>query len=169
MASLTMFEGRLGEAYSTFMIMNGANEGVQWGRRGGMGARYHDRTSETNIEKLSGPVHVSIDSISAGSVKVASTVVFLNGDSNNAAAYQTAMTSSTCTASSSIFGTSFDDVAVDASSVKPNTVANPKSNAETLSMSIATVLGAWLLMVMLYGSAKRSVCCTAMHFDKMEG
>lgn len=39
MASLTMFEGRLGEAYSTFMIMNGANEGVQWGRRGGMGAR----------------------------------------------------------------------------------------------------------------------------------
>lgn len=81
-------------------------------------------TLETNIEKLSGsPVQVSIDSISAGSVKVASTVVFLNGNSSSAAAYQTAMTSGT--ASSSIFGTSFGAVAVDASSVKPSTVANP--------------------------------------------
>ncbi len=28
MASLTLFEGRLSAAYSTVMIMNGANEGV---------------------------------------------------------------------------------------------------------------------------------------------
>ncbi len=89
-----------------------------------MGVLQFITTLETNIEKLSGsPVQVSIDSISAGSVKVASTVVFLNGNSNSAAAYQTAMTSGT--ASSSIFGTSFGAVAVDASSVKPSTVANP--------------------------------------------
>lgn len=100
-----------------------------------MGVLQFITTLETNIEKLSGsPVQVSIDSISAGSVKVASTVVFLN----SAAAYQTAMTSGT--ASSSIFGTSFGAVAVDASSVKPSTVANPSKAIYTCLYSPKLVI-----------------------------
>ena len=92
-------------------------------------------TLETNIEKLSGsPVQVNIDSISAGSVKVASTVIFLNGNSDSASAYQTAMTSGT--ASASIFGTSFGSVAVDASSVKPSTVANPSKTVLTVQFDV---------------------------------
>ena len=87
-------------------------------------------TLTTNIEKLSGsPVQVTVDSVTAGSVTVATTVVFLSGDSSSASAYQSALTSGD---TSSVFGTSFGDIAVDASSVKTATVTNP-SESETLS------------------------------------
>ena len=76
-----------------------------------------------NIEALSGsPVQVTIDSISAGSVKVASTVVFLNGDASSASTYQTALVSGD---TSKVFGSSFGDISVDTSSIKTVTVSNP--------------------------------------------
>ena len=81
-------------------------------------------TVEKNIETLSGsPVQVTIDSVSAGSVNVVTTTVFLNGNADSAAAYQTAMTGGS--ASSVIFGTAFGSVAVDTSSVKAESVNNP--------------------------------------------
>lgn len=80
-------------------------------------------TLTNNIEALSGsPVQVTINSISAGSVKIASTVVFLNGDASSASTYKTALTSGDVT---SVFGTSFGGVAVDSSSVRTATVSNP--------------------------------------------
>ena len=76
-----------------------------------------------NVEALSGSaVQVTIDSVTAGSVKVASTVVFLSGDSASASSYQAAITSGNAT---SVFGTSFGAVAVDQSSIKASTVSNP--------------------------------------------
>ena len=81
-------------------------------------------TIEANVQSLSGsPVQVTIDSITAGSVSVATTTIFLNGDSNSALAYQTTMTSGN--AASRIFGTGFGSVAVDASSVNTKSVSNP--------------------------------------------
>ena len=51
-------------------------------------------TLTTNIEKLSGsPVQVTVDSVTAGSVTVATTVVFLSGESSSASAYRSALTS----------------------------------------------------------------------------
>ena len=86
-------------------------------------------TVEGNVESLSGsPVKVIIDSISAGSVDVATTTIFLNGDSTSASAYQTAMTSGTAT--STIFGTGFGSVAVDASTVKAESVSNPSKPSD---------------------------------------
>ena len=80
-------------------------------------------TLTNNIEALSGSaVQVTITGIFPGSVKVSSTVVFLNGDSSSASTYQTALTSGN---TASLFGTSFGSVAVDASSVKAVTVSNP--------------------------------------------
>lgn len=79
---------------------------------------------EKNVKALSGsPVKVTIDSISAGSVNVATTTVFLKGNADSAAAYQTAVTGGT--AASMIFGTAFGSIAVDASSVKVESVSNP--------------------------------------------
>ena len=76
-----------------------------------------------NVEALSGSaVQVTIDSVTAGSVKVASTVVFLSGDSASASSYQAAITSGDPT---SVFGSSFGAVAVDTSSIKASTVSNP--------------------------------------------
>lgn len=78
---------------------------------------------EKNVESLSGsPVKVTIDSISAGSVNVATTTVFLNGNADSVAAYQMAVTGGSAT--SIIFGTAFGSVAVDASSVKVQSVSN---------------------------------------------
>ena len=80
-------------------------------------------TLTDNIEALSGsPVQVTIDSISPGSVKIASTVVFLNGDATSASTYQTALTSGD---TASVFGTSFGGISVDTSSIKAVTVSNP--------------------------------------------
>ena len=65
---------------------------------------------------------VTIDGFTAGSVVVDSTVTFLSGVASSAQAYQTAMTSGD---TSSIFGTAFGIVSVDAASVQATTVANP--------------------------------------------
>lgn len=90
-----------------------------------------------NIEALSGsPVQVTIDSISAGSVKVASTVVFLNGDASSASTYQTALTNGD---TSSVFGTSFGGISVDTSSIKTVTVSNPSKLALTYGRPVAAI------------------------------
>ncbi len=87
-----------------------------------------------NIETLSGSsVQVTIDSISAGSVKVGSTVLFLSGDSTSSSTYQSALTSGN---TANIFGTSFGDVAVDTQSVTTTTVANPSKFATVLHNSL---------------------------------
>ena len=65
---------------------------------------------------------VTIDGFTAGSVVVDSTVTFLSGVASSAQAYQNAMTSGN---TSSIFGTVFGTVSVDAASVQATTVANP--------------------------------------------
>ena len=83
-----------------------------------------------NIERLTGsPVQVTIDSISAGSVKVASTVAFLSGDTSSASTYSAALTSGN---TASIFGGSFGNVAVDTQSVSTSTVNNPSKLATSL-------------------------------------
>ena len=80
-------------------------------------------TLTANIEKLSGsPVTVTVDSVTSGSVTVATTVAFLSGDSSSASTYTSALKSGDA---ASIFGTSFGSVAVDTSSIKASTVANP--------------------------------------------
>ena len=89
-------------------------------------------TLTNNIEALSGsPVQVTINSISPGSIKVASTVAFLNGDAGSASTYQTALTSGD---PAKVFGTSFGDVAVDTSSIKAVTVSNPSKPGPILCM-----------------------------------
>ena len=86
-------------------------------------------TLTANIEKLSGsPVTVTVDSITSGSVTVATTVAFLSGDSSSASTYTSALTSGSA---ASIFGTSFGSVAVDTSSIKASTVANPSESKLT--------------------------------------
>jgi len=83
-------------------------------------------TLTANIEKLSGsPVTVTVDSVTAGSVKIATTVAFLSGDSSSASTYTSVLKSGDV---SSVFGTSFGGVAVDASSVKSATVTNPSAS-----------------------------------------
>lgn len=83
-------------------------------------------TLTVNIKKLSGsPVLVTVESVTPGSVKVATTVVFLSGDSSSASTYTAALTSGE---TSSVFGTSFGGVGVDASSVKTATVTNPSES-----------------------------------------
>ena len=67
-------------------------------------------------------MQVSIDSVAAGSVKVASTVAFLSGNSTSASTYGTALTSGN---TGSIFGSGFGDVAVDIRSVTTATITNP--------------------------------------------
>ncbi|KAL3157147.1 hypothetical protein ABBQ38_001388 [Trebouxia sp. C0009 RCD-2024] len=107
-------------------------------------------TVEKNVESLSGsPVKVTIDSISAGSVNVATTTVFLNGNADSVAAYQMAVTGGSAT--SIIFGTAFGSVAVDASSVKVQSVSNSKSTsgARPVRTSIPIVLGLLLMVFML--------------------
>ncbi|DBB01964.1 TPA: hypothetical protein ACH3X1_000553 [Trebouxia sp. C0004] len=95
-------------------------------------------TLSNNIEKLSGPVSVSIfdGGITPGSVNVQTLVVFLNGDADSVEAYKSAMRSS-----SSVFGTF-------AATVDPNTISesnttNPQtgssSGAGPLVMSGATL------------------------------
>ena len=79
-------------------------------------------TLTNNIQSLSGsPVQVTIDSVSAGSIKVASTVVFLSGDTSSASTYSAALTSGD---TASVFGTSFGGVAVDTQSVTTEVVSN---------------------------------------------
>ncbi|KAL3145181.1 hypothetical protein ABBQ32_000934 [Trebouxia sp. C0010 RCD-2024] len=101
-----------------------------------------------NVEALSGSaVQVTIDSVTAGSVKVASTVVFLSGDSASASSYQAAITSGIATR---VFGTSFGAVAVDQSSIKASTVSNPgsggiRSKINWVVVGAAAMLGMVLL------------------------
>ena len=73
-------------------------------------------------------MQVTIDSISAGSVKVASTVAFLSGDSSSASTYSSALTSGN---TASIFGHSFGEVAVDTQSVSTSTVDNPSKVSQS--------------------------------------
>ena len=80
-------------------------------------------TLTANIEKLSGsPVTVTVDSVTSGSVTVATTVAFLSGDSLSASTYTSALKSGNA---ASVFGTSFGSVAVDTSSIKASTVTDP--------------------------------------------
>lgn len=65
---------------------------------------------------------MTIDRFTSGSVVVDTTVTFLSGVASNAQAYQNAMTSGN---TSSIFGTAFGTVSVDAASVQATTVENP--------------------------------------------
>ena len=93
-----------------------------------------------SIASLTGsPVQVTIDSISAGSVKVASTVAFLSGDRSSASTYSAALISSN---TSSLFGSSFGDVVVDTQSVSTTTVNNPSklSNNVLLHVSLTMIM-----------------------------
>ena len=95
-------------------------------------------TLTANIKALSGsPVTVTIDSITAGSVKVASTTLFLSGDSSSAASYTTALTSGD---TASVFGTSFGTIAVDKSSITTSTASNP-SKLLYIPLTLAIVSG----------------------------
>ncbi len=86
-------------------------------------------TLTANIEKLSGsPVTVTVDSVTSGSVRVATTVAFLSGDSSSASTYTSALKSGNA---ASVFGTSFGSVAVDTSSIKASTVTNPSESELT--------------------------------------
>ncbi|DBA66831.1 TPA: hypothetical protein ACH3X2_001966 [Trebouxia sp. C0005] len=80
-------------------------------------------TLSNNIEKLSGPIQVSIPNggITPGSVNVQTSVVFLNGDADSVEAYKSAMRSS----SSSVFGT-FAAV-VDPNTISESNTTNPQS------------------------------------------
>ncbi|DBA82155.1 TPA: hypothetical protein ACH3X1_007142 [Trebouxia sp. C0004] len=105
-------------------------------------------TLTANIEKLSGsPVTVTVDSVTAGSVKIATTVAFLSGDSSSASTYTSVLKSGDV---SSVFGTSFGGIAVDASSVKSATVTNPSpsSAAMAVSMSLATAAAAAIAVLL---------------------
>ena len=83
-------------------------------------------TLTTNIEKLSGsPVKVTVDSVSAGSIKIGTTVLFPSGDSSSASTYTSALKSGD---TSSVFGNSFGGIAVDASSVETAAAANPSKS-----------------------------------------
>ena len=73
-----------------------------------------------NIQKISGPVTVTLSNIHDGSVVFTSTVAFLNGNSDAVSAYKTALT----TNAQAIFGTAYA-VKVDTSSIQDATVANP--------------------------------------------
>lgn len=104
-------------------------------------------TLTNNIEALSGsPVQVTITGISPGSVKIASTVAFLNGDASSASTYQTALTQGD---TASLFGTSFGSVAVDASSIKAVTVSNPSKLCLVLDRSMSCGHSFLLLPCML--------------------
>ncbi len=93
-------------------------------------------TLTTNIEKLSGsPVTVTVDSVISGSVMVATTVAFLRGDSSSASTYTSALKSGDA---ASVFGTSFGSVAVDTSSIKASTVANPSGSELTHCLVLGT-------------------------------
>jgi len=82
----------------------------------------------TNTEKLSGsPVTVTVDSVTSGSVTVATTVAFLSEDSASASTYTSALKIGNAAI---IFGTSFGSIAVDTSSSKA-TVANPSESELT--------------------------------------
>ena len=102
-------------------------------------------TLTANIEALSGsPVTVTIDSITAGSVKVASTTLFLSGDSSSAASYTTALTSGD---TASVFGTSFGTIAVDTSSITTSTASNPSK-----LLCISTTKRLWLMLLAIESS-----------------
>ena len=106
-----------------------------------------------NIETLTGSsVQVSIDSISAGSVTVASTVLFLSGDSTSSSTYASALTSGDTT---SIFGTSFGDVAVDTQSVTTTSVDNPSKFAPAV-LDLTGLSLLWQLLVMIMCSIRGS-------------
>ena len=76
-----------------------------------------------NVESMTGsPVSVKITRVVAGSVVASTQVSFLDGNSTSASTYQSVMTSGD---TSSIFGSSFGAVTVDASFVKSATVSNP--------------------------------------------
>ncbi|KAA6419696.1 MAG: hypothetical protein FRX49_10420 [Trebouxia sp. A1-2] len=84
-------------------------------------------TLSNNIEKLSGPIQVSIPNggITPGSVNVQTSVVFLNGDADSVEAYKSAMRSS----SSSVFGT-FAAV-VDPNTISESNTTNPQSGSSS--------------------------------------
>ena len=88
-----------------------------------------------NVEKISGPVTVTLSNImNSGSVVFTTTVGFLDGDATSAAAYKTALTSS----ASSIFGSTYA-VQVDASSITDATVDNPSKLGITVHAFSSTV------------------------------
>lgn len=75
---------------------------------------------KAGIEKISGPVTVTLSDIHAGSVVFTTTVGFLNGNTDAVAAYKTALKENP----SSIYGSSYQ-VTVDTASIKDAEVSNP--------------------------------------------
>ncbi|KAL3135556.1 hypothetical protein ABBQ38_006034 [Trebouxia sp. C0009 RCD-2024] len=88
-------------------------------------------TLEANILKISGPVKVFIPSggITDGSVNVKLSVVFLNGQSESAMAYKSALTGNNA---SSIYGSY--DAYVDPATFTTETTANPSQGTVTLDV-----------------------------------
>lgn len=82
-----------------------------------------------NVERMTGsPVSVQITRVVAGSVVASTQVIFLDGNTTSASTYQSVMTSGD---TSSIFGSSFGEVTVDASFVKSATVSNPSKACQS--------------------------------------
>ena len=87
-----------------------------------------------SVENLTGsPVQVTIDSITAGSVKVANMVAFLDGNSSSASIYSAVLSSGD---TSSIYGASFGDVTVDKQSVTTAFVNNPSKWAGGMQLTL---------------------------------
>lgn len=85
------------------------------------------QTLRTNIQALSGPVNVSIipGSIQAGSVVLGTSVLILNGDSNSAARYASAVQNS----SPLVFGSYSATV----TSISSGSTANPNAQTGTVA------------------------------------
>ena len=80
-------------------------------------------TITQNVQTATGsPVLVWITRLTAGSVDIGTQVVFLDGNSTSAAAYQAVLVSGNTGA---VFGSNFGAVTVDPSSVSTGTVTNP--------------------------------------------
>ena len=88
-------------------------------------------TLEANIQKISGPITVSIPKggVTDGSVNVQTSVVFLNGNDDSAKAYKTAVTG---TGASSVYG-SYAAV-VDPNTISTDTTSNPGNGAYKIGM-----------------------------------
>ncbi len=107
-----------------------------------------------NIQKLSGPVSVSIPNggITAGSVNVQTSVVFLNGDADSVEAYKSAMRSS----SSSVFGTF-------AATVDPNTISESNTTNPQAGRTHKQTQTIYLMLMIIVQCSIHSLKCMSHH------